>query len=454
MPRFDFAISFAGSERALARELASQIVRTGLRVFFDEHFEHEMLGIDGADYLNRVFFEQSRYCVALVSENYERRAWTQLERRAAQAREHSTGHGVLIPVLVDATRPSWLLPTRVYFNLAERSLAELVALLRKKHANEDRSLFREVNRITLPEKTIEASVVRGWGENDFLVWRGLTDEDEPQAYWLARDNSSTKWRAHEIPLIGTPYQWVIRGGGATLVGLPEAWVNTIAIYRHASGKVDRLRPERPYRWTSITDCKERDGKIVLSYCGGDVWHLDPESRVMRELRPGTDDVQYTYVDFWKDLFVVGFETRFDLEVRRLSDGAIVSRLQSPIPIEGLHVFEQADLAAIAGLDAVATIRLSTGEVIATEEMARMRPTGSRIVEGVLAGFVSEFPWRTNSIEVLEDGGARRVIRRRSIGDNMWSSVAVSTSGDCVAIANGRNSVTLFQRDGPDGEPAA
>lgn len=445
MPRFDFAISFAGSERVLARELASQLARVGLRVFFDEHFEHEMLGIDGADYLNRVFFEQSRYCVALVSESYERRAWTQLERRAAQAREQSIGHGVLIPVLVDATRPSWLLPTRVYFNLADRTLAELIDLLQKKHTSEDRTVYREIQRIALPEGAREISIVQGWGDNDFLVWRGLTDEDEPQAYWLAPQGDSREWRAHELPLIGPTVQWLVRGSGGTLVGIPEAWVPTITIYHHSSGNVENVRPNRSYRWSSITAYAERDGAVLLGYCGGDVWHLDPSTHVMRELRPGTDDVHYTYVGFWKDRFVVGLETQFDIEVRRLSDGELISRISSPIAIEGLHCHEQADLVAVAGLDAVATIRLSTGQVVATEEVARVRPSGSRIVEGALAGFVSEFPWGINAIEVLEEGGGRRVIRRRSIGENMWSSVAISSSGACVAITNGNN-VTMFSRD--------
>lgn len=414
-------------------------------MFFDEHFEHEMLGIDGADYLNRVFFEQSRYCVALVSESYEGRAWTQLERRAAQAREHSTGHGVLIPVLVDATRPAWLLPTRVYFNLAERTLGELVDLLRKKHTSEDRSVFREVDRIDLPAKARHISIVQGWGDDDFLIWRGLTDEHEPQAYWLEPQDAKRQWRTHEIPLAGSTVQWLVRVTGGTLVGIPEAWVHAIAIYHHGSGTVETVRPNRSYRWSSITDYAERDGAVLLGYCGGDVWHLDPSTHAMRELRPGSDEVHYSFVGFWKDRFIVGLESLFDIEVRRLSDGELISRIVSPIAIEGLHCSEQSDLLAVAGLDAVATIRLSTGEVVATEEVARVRPGGSRIVEGVLAGFVSEFHWGMNAVEVLEEGGRRRVIRRRSIGDNKWSSVAVSSSGRCAAITSG-NSVTLFARD--------
>jgi hypothetical protein len=445
VPRFDFAISFAGSERGLARELAGRLAGAGLRVFFDEHFEHEMLGIDGADYLNRVFFEQSRYCVALVSQSYESRAWTQLERRAAQAREQSFDHGVLIPVLVDETRPSWLLPTRVYFNLADRSLAELTDVLQKKHTSEDRTVYREIQRIELPERARDISIISGWGDDDFLIWRGRTDEHEPQAYWLAPQDTPLEWRAHELPFIGPTVQWLVRSSGGTLVGIPEAWVPTITIYHHSSGNVENVRPNRPYRWSSITSYAERDGSILLGYCGGDVWHLDTSTCVMRELRSGTNDVHYTYVDFWKERFVVGLEEHCEVEIRRISDGEMISRIDSPIAIEGLFCFEQADLVAVAGLDAVATISLSTGRVVATEEVARDRPSGSRIVERALAGFISEFPWTYDTVEVLDKRDRRRVIRRRSIGENMWSSIALSSSGTCVAIINDNN-VTIFSRD--------
>lgn len=130
--RFDFAISFARPERDLARVLARELTARGLSVFFDEGFEHEMLGQDGADYLNRVFLRESRFCVALISRGYEQRSWTQLERRAAQARELQTGPGFLLPIRVDDSLPEWLLPTRIYFDLPSRGLSALVEVLARK----------------------------------------------------------------------------------------------------------------------------------------------------------------------------------------------------------------------------------------------------------------------------------------------------------------------------------
>ena len=45
--RFDFGLSFAGSDRDLARQLRDGLRNEAFQVFFDEDYEHEMIGHDG-----------------------------------------------------------------------------------------------------------------------------------------------------------------------------------------------------------------------------------------------------------------------------------------------------------------------------------------------------------------------------------------------------------------------
>jgi hypothetical protein len=445
VPRFDFAISFAGTERPLARALAESLSRVGLRVFFDEHFEHEMLGQDGAEYLNRVFFEHSRYCVALVSHSYEGRSWTQLERRAAQAREHTSGQSVLLPVLVDATRPAWLLPTRIYFNLAERTLPELVEVLRRKHASEDTATFHEVGQVKFSRDERPLAVTAGWDNDDFLVWCTQAERGHRQVTRLVRDGGAGTWTPKDIP-ITHPSRWLLCGEANTLVGVPDMQADRIVVFRQEGEVLSTLTPPRRYRWKGATDCKERNGFILIAYCGGDVWHLSPGSLTMKELRPGTDDVQYTFVDFWNDNFVVALEERHELEVRRLADGALVATLESPVAAEGLSCFPEADLIAITGVDSLATIRLSSGAIVATEEIVGQGTfSDSRGIDAPLLGFISGFPMHGNALEIFDVGGSRRLLRRRSDGAHGWSSVAVSSSGKTVAAATA-NVVLLYERN--------
>jgi hypothetical protein len=92
--RFEVALSFAGPHRDKVRAIAerlSESIDPGLedrsqgRVFFDEWFQHEILGSDMDVLLQRFYHEQSLMVVADLSEDYADRPWTQAEARAIRS---------------------------------------------------------------------------------------------------------------------------------------------------------------------------------------------------------------------------------------------------------------------------------------------------------------------------------------------------------------------------------
>jgi hypothetical protein len=85
--RFHIAFSFAGPHREKVRSIAELVARMLGRekVFFDEWFEHEILGADMDVLLQSIYHEQSLMVVADLSENYADREWTQAEGRAIRA---------------------------------------------------------------------------------------------------------------------------------------------------------------------------------------------------------------------------------------------------------------------------------------------------------------------------------------------------------------------------------
>jgi hypothetical protein len=130
--RFDFAISFAGPQRDIARTIRNELVKKGFKVFFDEDFETEMFGKDGLSYMRKIYSEESRYCIVLVSKEYDKRDWTNLEREMIEARELKSGHNIVLPILTSDYKPAWLSSKRIYFNLKKRSIEELIKILVKK----------------------------------------------------------------------------------------------------------------------------------------------------------------------------------------------------------------------------------------------------------------------------------------------------------------------------------
>jgi hypothetical protein len=85
--RFDVAFSFAGPNREKVRAIAELVAaRVGKeRVFFDEWYEHEILGDDMDVLLQRFYHEQSLLVVADLSQEYAGRDWCQAEARAIRA---------------------------------------------------------------------------------------------------------------------------------------------------------------------------------------------------------------------------------------------------------------------------------------------------------------------------------------------------------------------------------
>jgi hypothetical protein len=123
---YDVALSYAGEDREYVEEVASSLRKRGVRVFYDRYEEASLWGEDLGDRLAQVYGTGSRYVVVFVSEHYARRAWTNHERRHAEALATQGRRNRILPARFDATEIPGLPPTIGYLDL--RSLSpEMVA---------------------------------------------------------------------------------------------------------------------------------------------------------------------------------------------------------------------------------------------------------------------------------------------------------------------------------------
>jgi len=101
-PNFDVAISFAGTERQYAEELANKVKSAGFEVFYDKFFPEDLWGKNLADFFYEIYSCRSRYCVIFVSNEYLNREWTVHERRSAQERMlKEKGNEYILPIKVE-----------------------------------------------------------------------------------------------------------------------------------------------------------------------------------------------------------------------------------------------------------------------------------------------------------------------------------------------------------------
>jgi hypothetical protein len=136
--KYDFALSFAGADRALAEKLYAALLEMEFEVFYDYNEQHRMLAQDIEDYLRPIYQADARFVVALLGPDFPKKIWTKFESDQFKKR-FSTG--AVIPIWFTTAPPGMFdESTRVggyTYNPAldmDKQVAEIAELLRKKLA--------------------------------------------------------------------------------------------------------------------------------------------------------------------------------------------------------------------------------------------------------------------------------------------------------------------------------
>jgi hypothetical protein len=98
---FEFALSFAGENRDLARHIAQQLEMLDVPVFFDEMFEANFLGSAWTKRFREIFGEKSKFVVCLLDSQHEKKIWPTFEREHFTPRVESES---VIPIFLDDTK--------------------------------------------------------------------------------------------------------------------------------------------------------------------------------------------------------------------------------------------------------------------------------------------------------------------------------------------------------------
>lgn len=97
---WDFAISFAGENRNLAKQIAYLLEMLDCTVFYDEYYEANYLGKAWSQQFKEIFGTKSRYVVCLLDKHHADKIWPTFERDCFKPR---VGDGAVIPIYLDDT---------------------------------------------------------------------------------------------------------------------------------------------------------------------------------------------------------------------------------------------------------------------------------------------------------------------------------------------------------------
>lgn len=97
---WDFAISFAGENRVLAKTIADLLKILDCTVFYDEYYEANYLGTAWSQQFKDIFGTKSRYVVCLLDKSHSDKIWPTFERDCFKPR---VDDGAVIPIYLDDT---------------------------------------------------------------------------------------------------------------------------------------------------------------------------------------------------------------------------------------------------------------------------------------------------------------------------------------------------------------
>ena len=97
--KYDFALSFAGSDRKIAELLFHALQEQELEVFYDLNEQHRILATDVEEYLRPIYQSEAAFVVCVLGPDYPKRIWTRIE---SYAFKELFATGEVIPIWLDS----------------------------------------------------------------------------------------------------------------------------------------------------------------------------------------------------------------------------------------------------------------------------------------------------------------------------------------------------------------
>lgn len=154
--RYDFALSFAGADRAVAKRLHDVLTEREVTSFYDENEQHRIISQNVEDYLAPIYRSEAKYVIVLQSPAYPTRIWTKFESDSFRER---FGSNEVIPVRFINVVPGYFSEDAKYGGMPFdpsgdlNSQVDYIADLLSKRLIED----REQGQVAEAEETLEAN---------------------------------------------------------------------------------------------------------------------------------------------------------------------------------------------------------------------------------------------------------------------------------------------------------
>lgn len=135
--KYDVALSFAGEQRDYVKQIADELSALGIKVFYDNNQQVDLWGKNLIRYLDKIYFEDSYYCVIFISKEYKQKYWTRYESEILEERNYSQNEDFnfqhrILPVRFDDTKIPGIRSSLGYLSAQEISPKVLAQMIYQK----------------------------------------------------------------------------------------------------------------------------------------------------------------------------------------------------------------------------------------------------------------------------------------------------------------------------------
>ena len=135
--KYDVTLSFASEQRDYVEQVAKQLSSLGISFFYDNYETTNLWGKNLIKYLEKVYYQDSRYCVMFISREYSEKSWTRYECEAIEERNFSQidkndFQQYILPVRFDDTKIPGIKDSWGYISAQKTTPQELAQMIYEK----------------------------------------------------------------------------------------------------------------------------------------------------------------------------------------------------------------------------------------------------------------------------------------------------------------------------------
>lgn len=151
--KYDVALSFASEQRDYVEQVVAELSVLGTKVFYDNNLQVDLWGKNLIRYLEKIYFEESYYCVMFISKEYKHKYWTRYESEILEERNFFQNEDLnfqhrILPVRFDDTKIPGIRSTLGYISAQEispKALAQMIYQKIHKIDTDTCEAFRSLN---------------------------------------------------------------------------------------------------------------------------------------------------------------------------------------------------------------------------------------------------------------------------------------------------------------------